>query len=249
MSDGPFSVIVTGGGSGIGRAAALLLGQAGHPVMVADLNSAAGEAVVAEIVAAKGRAAFCRTDVAHEESVQRLVATTCDQLGPLRYALNCAGIAQHGRPVHELDAAQWDHGMAVNLRGMFLCVKYQGKAMLAAGAGSIVCVASVAATKGLINSAEYCASKAGITGLVRAAAIDFARQGVRINALLPGATDTPLVRQSQAANPQIKGTLPVPMGRRAAAGEIAAGAVWLLSDAASYTTGSCLTIDGGMSIG
>jgi 2,5-dichloro-2,5-cyclohexadiene-1,4-diol dehydrogenase 1 len=131
---------------------------------------------------------------------------------------------------------------------MFLCVKYQGAAMVKAGAGAICCVSSAAANKGLINSAEYCASKAGVTGLVRAAAIDFSKHNVRINALLPGATDTPLALKSQQQNPAIVGTVQVPLGRMASPAEMAAGAVWMVSDAASYMTGACIAIDGGMSI-
>jgi len=243
------SYIVTGGASGIGRAAVELLLAEGCSVTVADLDAAAGQQVIAAGPAGgPGRVQFVRTDVASEDSVRAMVAAALAAHGRLSGAINAAGIGPRGRAVHELSAAQWDSCLNINLRGVFLCLKYQIEAMLNSGGGSIVAVASASAIIGNIHSAEYCASKAGITGLVRGAALDYAQRGLRINSLLPGATDTPLARRARIDNPRIVGTIPVPMGRMAAPQEIAAAALWMLSDHASYMTGSCLAIDAGMTI-
>jgi 2,5-dichloro-2,5-cyclohexadiene-1,4-diol dehydrogenase 1 len=243
------SVIVTGGGSGIGRAAVELLGAAGCLVTVADVDEAGGNDVAAAVNRiGKGCAQFVRTDAANEADVMAMIAAAVAMAGRLDAAINCAGVSQAGKPLHELDPAAWDRCVNINLRGMFLCMKYQIAQMLRGGGGSIVAISSVAALLGLVNSAEYCASKAGITGLVRAAAVDYARSGIRVNALLPGATATPLAMRSLAAKPQDAGPMPVPMGRMAQPIEIARGAVWMISDESSYMTGSCMTLDGALSI-
>ncbi|MFC4313854.1 SDR family NAD(P)-dependent oxidoreductase [Steroidobacter flavus] len=243
------SVIVTGGGSGIGRAAVELLVGHGAIVTVADINEAGGREVV-ESVNANGarRAQFVRANVADEAEVKAMVEAAEAFGGRLDAAINGAGIGQLGKKVHELDASEWDAHMAINLRGMFLCMKYEIAAMLKVGGGSICAISSVAAVMGLTTSPEYCAGKAGVNGLVRAAAIDYAKQGIRINALLPGATNTPLAVKAAATKPKDVGPMTLPNGRRAEPVEIARGAVWMISDEASYMTGSCLTLDGGLSI-
>ena len=244
------SVIVTGGSSGIGKAAAELLVNAGHAVTIADVAEAAGQAVAAHLEAqGKGRAQFVLTDVRDPTNVRSMVEKAVAAYGRLDGAVNCAGVPQASKLTHELSLEDWDFCNNINLRGMFLCLKYEIAAMLEGKSGSIVAISSAAATLGLPKSADYCASKAGITGLVRAAAVDYARSGIRINALLPGATLTPLATRSSAANPGISDALPVPIGRWASPQEIAEGAVWLISDASSYVTGACIAIDGGMAIG
>ena len=242
------SIIVTGGASGIGRAAAVLLARSGCSVTIADMDEVAGVAVAAEINAAGARAQFVKTNVMNPDEVQALVNAAVASYGGLDGAINSAGIPQHGKPVHELTVEEWDRCNGVNLRGMFLCFKYQAAAMLESGGGAIVAVSSAAAIMGLIHSAEYCASKAGITGLVRGAAMDYAQRAIRVNAILPGATETPLALRSQQANPALAGKLTVPVGRMAQPEEIAASAIWLLSPEASYITGACINIDGGMTI-
>lgn len=243
------SVLVTGGGSGIGRAAVELLAAAGCAVTVADLNEPGGREVVAAIDdRGVGRARFVRTNVADESEVRAMVEAAVELGGRLDGAINAAGVGQHAKLLHELSASEWDACVNVNLRGVFLCMKHQIEAMLKAGGGSIVVISSIAAVLGLVNSAEYCASKAGVTGLVRAAAIDYAKSGIRVNALLPGATMTPLAMRSLALKPREVGPLPIPNGRMAQPVEIARGAVWMISDEASYMSGSCMTLDAALSI-
>lgn len=241
------SAIVTGGASGIGQACAMQLAAGGWRVTVSDRDGEEAERVADAIRAAGGEALALCTDVSAEEQVKAAIDQAVEAFGGLHAAINCAGVHQTGRETHELDAESWSRVIAVNLTGMFYCFKHQISAMLESGGGAIVGVSSAAAIKGLVNSADYCASKAGITGLTRAAAVDYADRGLRINALLPGATDTPLAKASQKANPKIVGTLSVPMQRMASPDEIAASAVWLVSDSASYITGACISADGGLS--
>ena len=243
------SVIVTGGGSGIGRAAVGLLAELGAFVTVADVNVAAGEAAVAAVNAmGRGRAQFVTTNVADEGSVRSLVEAAVMITGRLDGAINGAAIVQHGKPLCELATSEWDACMNVNLRGLFFCTKYQILAMLNGDGGAICAISSIAATMAFTNSPDYCASKAGVTGLVRSAAYDYGRHGIRVNALLPGATNTPLSERARALRPTDAPTLTIPSARRAEPVEIARSAVWMISPGASYLNGSCVTVDGGMSI-
>jgi NAD(P)-dependent dehydrogenase (short-subunit alcohol dehydrogenase family) len=243
------SIIITGGGSGIGRSAVEILCGEGALVTIADLNEAGGNEVAAIANGGNGKAQFVRTDVSNEDSVRAMVGAAVDRFGRLDGAINAAGVVQHWKLIHEISAAEWDFVVNINLRGMFFCLKHQIAAMLKTGGGSIVAIASIAATLGLANSGEYCASKAGVTGLVRAAATDYAKSGIRVNALLPGATATPMVERALANKPKdLGGALVIPNGRMADPSEIAHGAVWMVSDQSTYMSGSCVTIDAGLSI-
>jgi 2,5-dichloro-2,5-cyclohexadiene-1,4-diol dehydrogenase 1 len=244
------SIIVTGGGSGIGRAAARLLGDAGCFVTVADLNEDGGKEVVAAIESsARGGAQFIRTDVVEEASVIALVAAAERTYGKLYGAINSAGVPQNGVPLADVTLDQWNRVHNVNLRGMFLCLKYQILAMQRAGEGSIVAIASSAAVSCVPNCSEYCASKAGVTGLVRAGAVDYADKGIRINAILPGATLTPMLEGAIERDPSLgKIVDSFPMKRFAQPNEIAAAAVWLLSDSASYVNGASWLVDGALTV-
>jgi NAD(P)-dependent dehydrogenase (short-subunit alcohol dehydrogenase family) len=243
------SVIITGGGSGIGRAAVEILGDAGARVTVADLNEAGGNAVVTAVRGSGGEAQFVRTDVSSEDSVKALVAAAVSRYGRLDAAINAAGVLQHWKRVADITADEWDFVCNINLRGVFFCMKHQIRAMLETGGGAIVAISSVAATLGFPMSGEYCASKAGVMGLVRAAATDYAKANIRVNALLPGSTLTPMVERALATKPQeLGGPVHVPSGRMADPKEIANGAVWMISGEASYMNGNSLTLDAGMSI-
>jgi NAD(P)-dependent dehydrogenase (short-subunit alcohol dehydrogenase family) len=247
---GERSVIVTGGGSGIGRAAVKLLGEAGAFITVADRDEKGGNDAVAEIRAAgKGKAQFVRTDIADEASVKAMVAAAEASYGKLDSAINAAAISQYQLPLTEISTEQWDRVNGVNLRGMFFCLKHQILAMQKRSAGSIVAIASASAILGIPKSAEYCASKAGVTGLVRGAAVDYAAQGIRINAILPGVTRTPMLEAVINKDPAVQGMADMlPMKRFAQPHEIAAAAVWLVSDSASYVTGASWLVDGALTI-
>lgn len=243
------SVIVTGGGSGIGRAAAIQLATAGSSVTIGDVNEAGAAETIALIEAAGGRAQFIRTSVADEDQVIALVKASLNAYGKLDGAINAAGVAQKGQPLHLLTAADFDRVHGINLRGMFFCFKHQIAAMLDNGGGSIVAIGAIAGKNGVPNSSEYGAAKNGINGLVRCAAIDYASQNIRINAILPGGTWTPMVQGSLAKDPALQGVVDsFPMKRFAQPEEISSAAVWLITDAASYTTGACIPIDGALSV-
>lgn len=241
------SAIVTGGASGIGRACVEGLAGSGWAITLADLNPD-GETLAEEIRAKGGQAQFIATDVSDAGQVRTLVEKAVSRFGQLHGAINCAGIVGVSKPVHEIEPEEFDRIVAINLRGMFLCVKYQAAAMLPHKEGSIVAVSSAASIKGLPWSSDYCASKSGIDGLVRGAAMDYAEDNIRVNALLPGATITPLAMNSSTANPALGKTRTRPMGRMADPAEIAAAAIFLVSPAASFVTGISMPVDGGMVI-
>jgi NAD(P)-dependent dehydrogenase (short-subunit alcohol dehydrogenase family) len=244
------TIIVTGGASGIGEAAALLAGMSGCNVIVGDMNEAAGLKTV-ELIneGGPGRALFHHVDVAREDQVKSLVETAVSTYGKLHGAINAAGIAHTGGALHELSATDFDRVLNVNLRGMFLCIKYQIAAMLQSGGGSIVAISSSASLNGLANASDYCSAKAGVNGLIRAGAMDYADRGIRLNAILPGATNTPMMQRAVAMTPNMRDIVnALPMKRFAESAEVAAPALWLLSDHASYITGVSLPIDGALSI-
>lgn len=238
-------VIVTGGASGIGLATARLLAERGARVAIADLNGEAVQRASAEIAGSIGIA----VDVTDEAAVAAMVARTVEAFGPLRGAVNAAGLPMCGKRLDELDLADFDRNIGVNLRGLFLCLREEVRAMLAGGGGTIVNVASGAALSGVARGAEYCASKAGVAGLTRAAAADFATDGIRVNAVMPGGTMTPMLQAAMDQDPGMADLLAAahPMNRYAQPPEIAGAIAWLLSDSASFVTGIGLSVDGGQS--
>lgn len=241
------SVIVTGGASGIGRAAALLLAEAGCLLTLGDLNEAGCEETVAQIKARGGQAQWIRTDVSSESDAQRLVDRAVASYGQLQGACNAAGVAPASKPLCELTIEQWNRVISINLTAPFLCLKHQVPAVLAAGGGSIVIVASTASLIGVPLAAEYCASKAGVLGLVRGASCEYAAKGVRVNAVLPGVTRTPMLEGALKDNNLEKYFASIhPIGRFAEPIEIATAIRWLMSEEASFVTGSAMTADGGM---
>nr|AAN64242.1 2,5-dichloro-2,5-cyclohexadiene-1,4-diol dehydrogenase [Sphingomonas paucimobilis] len=239
------TIIVTGGGSGIGRATVELLVASGANVAVADINDEAGEAVVA---ASGGKPAYFRCDIAQEEDVKALVAQTLAAFGGLDGAFNNAAIPQAGLPLAEVSLERFRQSMDINVTGTFLCMKYQILAMIERGTkGSIVNTASVAGVVGVPMHGEYVGAKHAVVGLTRVAAADYGKHGIRVNALVPGAVRTPMLQRAMDNDAGLEPYLNSihPIGRFSEPHEQAQAAVWLLSDAASFVTGSCLAADGG----
>lgn len=241
------TIIMTGAGSGIGRAAALLAARGGDAVVVADVNEDGGEQTVAAIRDNGGTASFIRTDIAQEADVQAMVQHALSRYGQLDGAFNNAAIPQCAKPVHEITLAEWQRNIDINLTGTFLCMKYEIAAMLETGGGAIVNTSSGAGLVGFRMGGEYTASKHGVVGLTRSAALDYAALGIRINAIAPGGVRTPTVTACFAADPTLEAhaTAMHPIGRLAEPEELADAAIWLLSDRSSYVTGACLAVDGG----
>jgi 2,5-dichloro-2,5-cyclohexadiene-1,4-diol dehydrogenase 1 len=245
------SILVTGGGSGIGRATALLLAEAGAHVTVADYIEAAAAETADLICGSSGIAQFVRSDVRIESDVQAAVDKALSGYGRVDGAANCAGVPQHTRLLHELTLNDWNACLNVNLTGCFFCLKHQIAAMLRSGGGSIVVVASTAAVKGFPMASEYAASKSGLLGLVRCAAYEYGKDGIRINGVLPGGTDTPMLRGKMNDTPGLEDLIAAQhlLGRFAQPRELGAAIRWLLSDEASFVTGANIPIDGGQTAG
>jgi NAD(P)-dependent dehydrogenase (short-subunit alcohol dehydrogenase family) len=243
------SYIVTGAGSGVGRATARRLAtEFGCKVTVADLAGPNAEATAEMITKEGGVAHSIRADVSSEDDVKAMVASAVAAYGRLDGACNAAGIPQRGKATHELSAAEWDACHGVNLRGLFLCNKYEILAMLETGGGAIVNIASTLSAVAVVNSAEYSASKAGVLGIVRGAALDYGTRGIRVNAIMPGLIDTPMLQTALNGDPNLEEALYAvcPMKRPSQPEEQAAAACFLLSDEASFITGAALAVDGGM---
>lgn len=245
------SVIVTGGGGGIGQATAVLLGEAGCNVTIGDLNEAGCEETVAMIQKAGGQAQWIRTDVANESSVRMLVYQAVSAYGGLHGACNVAGIRSTTKLIADLTVEEWDRALRINLTSGFLSVKHQAPAIIASGGGGIVLVASTAAVSGFPQASEYCASKAGLLGLARAASCEYAAKGCRVNVVMPGATRTPMFTDSMAdlASNSMEEYLVSthPIGRIGQPSEIGAALRWLVSEEASFITGAVIAVDGGNS--
>ena len=242
--------IVTGGGSGIGRASCLLFAREGARVVVADKRREAADAVAAECAATGAEAVAVEVDVSRSADAERMVARTLEAFGRLDVLVNNAGYGIAGT-VLETDEKAWDDLMAVNVRGVFLCSKYAIPAMKANGGGTIVNTASVVAAVGIRNRAAYCASKGAVAALTRAIAIDHVADGIRCNAVAPGTIDTPYFDEilRRSPNPQAVRTgleARQLLGRLGTPEEIAAGILFLASDESRFATGTILTIDGGM---
>jgi NAD(P)-dependent dehydrogenase (short-subunit alcohol dehydrogenase family) len=238
--------LVTGGTSGIGRAAALAFAREGARVVVAGRRSEAGEQTVQLIREAGGDALFVRTDVTQAAEVEALVNKTLAAYGRLDYAFNNAGTEGGLGPISELSEEQWDQTLAVNLKGTWLCLKYEIPAILKQG-GAIINNASILGTIGMPGMTIYAAAKSGIIGMTRAAAIEYAQAGVRINVISPGAIETDMLDRFAGGDAAVKAQLGAshPIGRAGRPEEIAAAVIWLASEAASFVTGHNLVVDGG----
>jgi NAD(P)-dependent dehydrogenase (short-subunit alcohol dehydrogenase family) len=241
------SALVTGGGSGIGRATALAFAREGAKVVVADLNADGGRETVDLIERDGGQAVFVRADVARAAEVEAMVRAAVEAYGRLDCAFNNAGIGSTGVPLQDETEEEWDLLLSINLKGVWLCLKYEIAQMLTQGGGAIVNTASVAGLTGLRGSASYVAAKHGVVGLTRTAALELAQRNVRVNAVCPGLIRTPLVGRAIARMPGREAMLLAsePVGRYGEPSEIAEAVVWLCSDAASFVTGHPLAVDGG----
>lgn len=241
------TALVTGAGSGIGRSVAMAFSENGANVVVADISQKGADETVDLITESGGNALFRACDVSDTGDVQRLISGIVRDFGSLDYACNNAGI--HNPDIEFLPDAEeelWDRIIGVNLKGVFLCMKYEIKAMLKNKRGIIVNMASMSGILAEPGSYAYAASKHGVMGLTKTAAIDFVKSGIRINAVCPAAVETPGIAEAPAELRQ-KFIDSNPMGRMARPEEIAAAVLWLCSDIAGFVTGTGLIIDGGVS--
>jgi NAD(P)-dependent dehydrogenase (short-subunit alcohol dehydrogenase family) len=240
--------LITGASTGIGRATALAFADAGARVVLANSrNVTASEALVKLIEQRGGRALFVQTDVAQVNAVAALIAQTVEHFGRLDYAFNNAGVGGPPASVVDTDEATWDSVIDVNLKGVWLCMKYEIPAMLEHGGGAIVNMSSAGGLVGTAGLGAYTASKHGVVGLTKVAALEYAQAGIRVNAVCPGVIRTPMVEQAVQIDPAF-GQMMIarhPIGRIGTPEEVAAAVVWLCSDAASFVTGAALPIDGG----
>jgi NAD(P)-dependent dehydrogenase (short-subunit alcohol dehydrogenase family) len=239
--------LVTGGASGLGRAAVMLLTAAGARVAVADLDEMKGAETVEQVAGAGGDAIFVRTDVTREADVAGLVARVVDTWGRLDGAINNAGIAGPGKFIPDYSLDEWNQVLAVNLTGIFLGLKYEIPQMVSQGGGAIVNTSSGAGLIGYPGLPAYVASKHGVIGLTRSAGLEFATAGIRVNAVCPGSTLTPMLEGSMAGDPAARAAqeATTPMKRLARPEEIAHAMVWLLSDEASFVNAHPFAVDGG----
>jgi NAD(P)-dependent dehydrogenase (short-subunit alcohol dehydrogenase family) len=235
--------LVTGAGSGIGAATAILMAERGASVAVVGLPSDPLQDTVSAIEGSGGRAIGVPADVADLGQMTDAARRTVAELGPLTLAVNCAGVTGAQTLIHEDPPGDWQHVIDVNLSGVYASMRAEIAAMIEANGGSIVNIASVHTIHTLAHRTAYTASKHGVLGLSRNAALDYATKGIRVNVVSPGITDTPMMRSGGAQSAAILEK--VPLHRLAEPVEIAQGAAFLLSDEASYITGSELVIDGG----
>lgn len=244
-------VMVTGAGSGIGRAAALGFAERGALVYAVGRSIAPVEETVALIRHEGGQAHAAQADVAQEEQVRALVSRIGRETGKLHVAFNNAGIAGEAHRIETYPTSDFEHVLRTNLLSVFLCLKNQLPLMHRSGGGAICNNASVAALTGPGGMCAYAASKHGVHGLTRVAAMENAARGIRVNTLAPGWTETPMVQQASAQNPAFSKQVltAIPAQRGASPQEVAAAAIWLCSHQASYVYGQMLVVDGGMTIG
>lgn len=239
--------IITGAGSGIGRACALAFSKEGIKVVVADVLADQGNETVELIKKSGGEALFAETDVSKAAQVEALVNKTLESYGRLDYGVNNAGIEGAQAPTADCTEENWDRVISINLKGVWLCMKYQIPQILKQGGGAIVNVASIAGLVGFTNIPAYCASKGGILQLTRTAALEYAKNKVRINAVCPGVIKTAMVERFTGGKPEVEAQFAAgePIGRLGQPEEIASAVLWLCSDGASFVTGHPLVVDGG----
>ncbi|MBS1662343.1 MAG: SDR family oxidoreductase [Bacteroidetes bacterium] len=243
--------LVTGGASGIGASTALAFALRGAKVVVADLTEGPDETTVQIIKAARGEAIFVPCDVSREANVMNVIDKTLSNFGRLDFAFNNAGIEGISAVTQDCSVENWERTIAVNLTGVWLCMKHELPHMVKQGKGVIVNCSSVAGLIGLPGSPAYVASKHGVVGLTKTAALENARSGVRVNAVCPGVIHTPMVERVVANDGMTEKRLMEmePVGRMGEASEVADVVMWLCSDEASFVTGQAIAVDGGWTAG
>ena len=245
------TILCTGAAGGIGAAAAIRFAEAGAHVIATDLDGDGAKRTAVALEANGGTSTAIQADLCDESAVEAMIAQIVSERGKLDGAFNNAGLQQHNKPLHELTKAEFEKVIAIDLTGVFLCMKYEIAAMLESGGGSIVNTASGLSEVAVPNASEYIAAKHGVVGLTRAACIEYAARQIRTNAILPGLTRTPMLDAILKDAPQEivaqfeRITAMNPMQRLAVPDDIAAAAVYLLSDDASYVNGAMLAVDGG----
>ncbi len=245
-------VWVTGGGSGIGRMAALLLAREGASVLITDVNDAGGEEIAAMITQENGRCLYRHADVTHADNVAHMARLAHDHFGGLHAAVNSAGISgTFDKPLHETDEDNYTRVMDVNVKGVWLCMRAQIPALIQSGGGSIVNLASVAGLIGAPGGSIYAASKHAVIGLTKAAALEYARSNIRINAVCPSFIETPMVTAITEVNQRMADSTrkASPMKRLGRPEEVAELIVWLCSSRSSFVNGASYAIDGGLTAG
>lgn len=241
------TALVTGAASGIGAAAARAFAAQDASVVLADAQQALGEAVAADIRARGGRAVFVRCDMRAEAEIEAAAACAEAEFGGLHFAFNNAGVEGAQGETADCTNENWEQVIAVNLRGVWWCMKHEIPRMIAAGGGAIVNCASIAGLVGFAGIPAYVASKHGVIGLTKAAALEYARRGVRVNAVCPGVIETPMIARFTQGDRAAHDALAAgaPMGRTGTPEEIADAVAWLCSPAARFATGQALAVDGG----
>jgi NAD(P)-dependent dehydrogenase (short-subunit alcohol dehydrogenase family) len=241
--------LVTGGGSGIGRAAALAFAREGAKVALADVSSECGEDAAHSITQAGGEAIFIRADVSKLADVEKMVKQTARHYGRLDYAHNNAGIDGEFVTIVSCTEENWERVLGVNLKSVWMGMKFEIPEMLKAGKGAIVNTASIAALVAFRTMGAYVASKHGVAGLTKAAALEYCGKGIRVNAVCPGVIRTAMIDAFVGGNLEAERAMVglEPMGRMGTPEEVANAVLWLCSDAASFVTGAIISVDGGMS--
>jgi NAD(P)-dependent dehydrogenase (short-subunit alcohol dehydrogenase family) len=239
--------VITGAASGIGLAAARLFAARGSAVVLGDIDADGGEALASSLRDEGHEALFLRCDVSRDADVERLVAAAVDTFGRLDQAFNNAGTEGASAALTDATDEQWTRTIAINLTGVWLCMRHEIPAMRATGGGAIVNNASIAGLVGFPLAGAYTASKHGVVGLTRSAALECAPEGIRVNAVCPGVIDTPMVSRATGADPAAAAALVAgePVGRMGTPDEIAEVAHWLCSPASAFVTGVALPADGG----